>query len=205
MKKLFCVILAICLSVSLAGCGSSRPSAESVVEDAIQSFQNTDFAKMQQYWGDTNITAVAAEPTSPDDEYTQQLFKTLGSNLTYQITGSSEDADAGTAEVTVDFTNVDMSVVLPEWFGEIFSQSLGYAFLPADQQPSEDELSQMYMETLNSIIESHKDEKVTYTVDISLTLVENNWKIDSDSTEEAIDGMVGGMMSGLAALDEATS
>lgn len=32
---------------------------------------------------------------------------------------------------------------------------LGYAFLPEDQQPSEEELSAMYMDSLNSAIDNH--------------------------------------------------
>ena len=49
MKKLVSIVMAIALGVSLAGCGG-RASAESVVEDAIQAFQNADAEAIEQYW-----------------------------------------------------------------------------------------------------------------------------------------------------------
>lgn len=201
MKKLFCIVLAICLSVSLIGC-SRRASAESVVEDAIQAFQSADSSEIQQYWGDSDFAVETPESSALDEVYGQQLLDIFASSLTYQIIDSTEDSNAETAEVTVEFTNIDMSTVLPEWIGEVFSISLGYAFLPADQQPSEEDLTEMYIEKLIRLIETHADDKVTHTVDISLTLIENSWKIDIDSTNAALDAMVGGMLSGLSAINE---
>lgn len=197
MKKLMCMVLTIALMVSLAAC-SSRASAKSVVEDAIQAFQSADVETMQQYWGDTDLTS--SEDSLEEDVYTQQLLELLSTGLTYQITDSTEDVKAGTATVTVEFTNIDMSVVFSEWVGEIFSQALGYAFLPADQQPSEEELNDLSMEIFREVLEDHTDDKVTNTVDIPLSLVENKWKIDP--SDAVIDAMTGGMMTSLSSLDE---
>ena len=198
MKKFMCMVLTVVLLVSLAGC-SSRASAESVVEDAIQAFQSADVNAMRQYWGNTELTS--SQDTTEDDAYAQQLLEQLASGLTYQITDSSEDTKAGTATVTVEFTNIDMSTVFSEWMGEIFSKALGYAFLPADQQPSEEELSDLSMEALREAVENHADDKVTNTMDIPLSLVENEWKIDT--SDEVIDAMTGGMMTAFSSLDEA--
>lgn len=198
MKKFMCMVLTVVLLVSLAGC-SSRASAESVVEDAIQAFQSADVNAMRQYWGNTELTS--SQDTTEDDAYAQQMLEQLASGLTYQITDSSEDTKAGTATVTVEFTNIDMSTVFSEWMGEIFSKALGYAFLPADQQPSEEELSDLSMEALREAVENHADDKVTNTVDIPLSLVENEWKIDT--SDEVIDAMTGGMMTAFSSLDEA--
>lgn len=197
MKKLMCMVLTIALMISLVAC-SSRASAKSVVEDAIQAFQSADIETMQQYWGDTELTS--SEDSLEDDIYTQQLLELLSTGLTYQITDSNEDVKAGTATVTVEFTNIDMSVVFSEWMGEIFSQALGYAFLPADQQPSEEELNNLSMEIFREAIEDHKDDKVANTIDIPLSLVENEWKIDQ--SDEIIDAMTGGMMTSLSSLDD---
>ena len=130
----------------------------------------------------------------------QQLLGLLAENLTYQITESTEDENVGTATVTVEFTNIDMSTVLAEWMGELFSRALGYAFLPTEQQPSEEELNTMSMEILSSIMEEHADDKVTNTVDVSLNLVDNAWKIDSSET--VVNAMVGGMMDSFTSLEE---
>ena len=92
MKKYLAVILALILCLSLAGCGSKRASAESVVENGIRAFQSADQKAIQQYWGDTDFTDVPTEETpSEDDVYGQELLEKLASNLTYQVTGSSED------------------------------------------------------------------------------------------------------------------
>src|SRR5699024_7180940 len=162
VKKLMCMVLAIALMVPLAGC--SRASAESVVEDAIQAFQSADVDAIRQSWGNTDLAS--SEDSAEDDAYTQQLLEPIASGLTYQITDSTEDAKARTATVTVEFTSIDMSAVFSEWMGELVSQALGYAFLPADQQPSEEELSELSIEIFCDVVENHTDDKVTNTVDI---------------------------------------
>ena len=198
MKKFMCMVLTVVLLVSLAGC-SGRASAESVVEDAIQAFQSADVDAIRQSWGNTDLAS--SEDSAEEDAYTQQLLEPIASGLTYQITDSTEDAKAGTATVTVEFTSIDMNAVFSEWMGELVSQALGYAFLPADQQPSEEELSELSIETFCDVVENHTDDKVTNTVDIPLSLVENEWKIDT--SDEVIDAMTGGMMTAFSSLDEA--
>lgn len=128
------------------------------------------------------------------------MLETLASNLSYQITGSSEDENAGRATVTVEFTNIDMGVIVPEWIGDIFAKAFGYAFLPEDQQPSEEELSTMYMDSLTAAIDNHADDLVTNTVDVTLSLVDDEWKIDA--TDDVIDAMVGGMMTSFSSLED---
>lgn len=201
MKKYLAVILALILCLSLAGCGSKRASAESVVENGIKAFQSADQEAIQQYWGDTDFTDIPTEESSSEDDvYGQELLEKLASNLTYQITESSEDESTGSATVTVEFTNIDMGVIVPEWIGDIFTQAFGYAFLPEDQQPSEEELNTMYMDSLNSAIDNHADDFVTNTVDITLSLVDDEWKINA--TDDVIDAMVGGMMTSLSSLGD---
>ena len=195
MKKGMCVLLAALLCLSLAACGTGRESAESVVETAIQAFQSVDEEKIAEYWGDGNTTV--SESESPEDaEMTQQMIEAIAGKLTYAIASSTEDEDAGTATVTVDFTNIDMSTVIASWFGDMFSLAMQYAFLPEDQRPTDEELNQQYMDSLMSIIEENKDNTITNTADIELTLVDDNWQIVY--SKENIDMMLGGMMSALS-------
>lgn len=201
MKKFLRVILALMLCLSLASCGNQRASAESVVENGIKAFQNADQEGIQQYWGETDFTDVPTEEASSEDDISgQELLETLASNLSYQITGSSEDENAGRATVTVEFTNIDMGVIVPEWIGDIFAKAFGYAFLPEDQQPSEEELNTMYTDSLTAAIDNHADDLVTNTVDVTLSLVDDEWKIDA--TDDVIDAMVGGMMTSFSSLED---
>lgn len=201
MKKYLSVILALILCLPLASCGSKRASAESVVENGIKAFQSADQEAIQQYWGDTDFTDVPTEEvSSEDDAYAQELLEKLASNLAYQITDSSEDVSAGSATVTVEFTNLDMGTIVPEWIGDVFTQAFGYAFLPEDQQPSEEELNAMYMDSLNSAINNHAEDFATNTVDVTLSLVDDEWKINA--TDDVIDAMVGGMINSFASLGD---
>ena len=93
-----------------------------------------------------------------------------------------------------------MGAIVPEWIGDVFTKALGYAFLPEDQQPSEEELSAMYMDSLNSAIDNHAGDVVTNTVDVTLSLVDDEWKINA--TDDVIDAMVGGMMSSFSSLGD---
>lgn len=201
MKKILCIGCSIALCLSLAACGgTSRESAESVVENGIKAFQNMNQEEVQKYWGDTDFNSNMALTTSGDEEYSRELLEKIASGLTYEITGSAEDEDAGTATVNVDFTNIDMVDVMSEWVSDMMSTAIGYAFLPEDQQPSEDELNQMYMDSLDKAMENNKDNTVTNSVGIQLSLVKNEWKIDS--TDDVVDAMVGGMMSYADSMEE---
>ena len=195
MKKGMCVFLAAVLCLSLVACGSNRESAESVVETAIKAFQNFDEEKIAEYWGDTNITV--SESESPeDDEMSAQMIKAIADKMTYTITGSTEDEDAGTATVTVEFSNIDMYTVIASWFSDVFSIAMQYAFLPEEQRPTDEELNQQYMDSLMAHIEENQDNTVTNTANIELTLVDDSWRIVY--SEENIEMMLGGMMSALS-------
>lgn len=195
MKRLLCAACSISLCLALVSCGetASRESAETVVKNAIKAFQNVDQEELQSYWGNTDFTSNASSQTNEDDEYSRQLLEKIASGLTYEIISSSEDEEAGTATVSVEFTNMDMGTVMSEWLADAMSTALGYAFLPEDQQPSEDELNQMYMDTLADTMEENKDNTVTNSVDVQLSLIDDEWKINP--TDDVIDAMVGGMMS----------
>lgn len=194
MKRFFALAVVLSVCLSLVSCsGNDRASAESVVEDAIKAFQSADKEATRSYWGETDFTETSSDLTAEDEIYSQQLLEKIAGGLTYTIKGSSENVESGTATVTVEFTNMDMATVMSEFIGEAFSAALGYAFLPEDQQPSEEELNEMYMDSLNAAIENNKDNTVTNTVEVSLSLDENSWKINP--TDDVIDAMVGGMMS----------
>lgn len=200
MKKVLCIFLVVVLCVSFSACGSSRASAESVVETAIQAFQTADSAKISEYWGDGSVSV--SESESPENaEMTQQMMEAIAGGLTYSITGSEEDEAAGTATVTVEFTNIDMSTVISSWIGDMFSIAMQYAFVPEDQRPSDEELNQMYMDSFMPLIEENKDNTVTNTAEIELTLVDDNWQIVY--SEENLDMMLGGMLSALSGISSA--
>ncbi|WP_462378407.1 nuclear transport factor 2 family protein [Emergencia timonensis] len=197
MKKMLSIGCAIVLCLSIASCGATRDSAETVVENAIKAFQSGDQATMQAYWGEEDSSG----STSEEDVQAQEMVKLLSQDLTYKIIDSEENEDSGTATVSVEFTNINMSEVFSIFMGEMFSAAFGYAFLPEDQQPSDEEMNQMYMDKFAEVVEENKDNIVTTEVDIPLTLVDNEWKINA--TEDVIDAMLGGLYSSANSMSEA--
>lgn len=199
MKKMLSVILACALlGMSLAGCGSKRTSAQETVEAGIQAVKVFDQEAIRSYWGDD---ALKNSESDEDDAQSIELMKTIMASMTYEVKDAVEDAKAGTATVTVAFTNVDMAIVMQAYLSEMFTLVMEYAFLPEDQQPSEEELNELYMEKFNELVSSETNEKVTTSVDIDLSLVEDKWVMGT--SEGAIDAMFGGMITAADALSAA--
>lgn len=199
MKKLISTIVICCMAASLlVGCGPSRASAQSVTESAIQSIQTVDMTALQQYWGPDSLTE---EMLDLEDESAAEFLKQITKNLTYKVISAEENEEAGTATVSVEFTNIDMAPIMTEFLRIAFSDALSYAFLPEDQQPSEEELSVRYMEKLTELMSKEDLATKTIPVDIPLVLVEDQWKITPD--DAVIDAMFGGMLTAADAMSEA--
>ena len=133
----------------------------------------------------------AAQPEADDED--AQVMKAVTKHLSYTVKESKEDEKAGTATVTVEFTNADMTAIMSEFIQQAFSDALNYAFLPEDQQPSEEEMDQKYLDILTGLLAREDNKMVTNTVDISLKLTDDQWTIESD--DKVLDAMLGGMLS----------
>ena len=199
VKKLLCCLLSLAFCLSLAACGSHRQSAQAVVEDAIQTVQTADLHAISQSWGGDFSTDLGAET----DDANQEMFSAIAKNLTYSIVSSNEDAGAGTATVTVEFTNTNMQEVFAEYLSQMLSVAFEYAFLPEDEQPTEEEMNEMYLDTFMEVMEEKAGETVTSTVDIPLELVDDTWKISAE--EDVIDAMFGVLYTYANSMNEAFS
>ena len=199
MRKFLCCLLSLALLLSLAACGSRRESAQSVVEAAIKSVQAAEMDTIAQNWGGELSTDLGAET---GDE-SQEMLAAIAKNLTYSIVSSKEDAGAGTATVTVEFTNTNMQEVFAEYLSQMLSVAFEYAFLPEDEQPTDEEMNEMYLDTFMEVMEEKAGETVTSTVDIPLELVDDTWKISAG--EDVIDAMFGGLYTYANSMNEAFS
>lgn len=199
MRKFLCCLLSLALLLSLAACGNRRESAQSVVEAAIKSVQAAEMDTIAQNWGGELSTDLGAET---GDE-SQEMLAAIAKNLTYSIVSSKEDAGAGTATVTVEFTNTNMQEVFAEYLSQMLSVAFEYAFLPEDKQPTEEEMNEMYLDTFMEVMEEKAGETVTSTVDIPLELVDDTWKISAG--EDVIDAMFGGLYTYANSMNEAFS
>lgn len=198
-RKILALLLGLSLLFTLAACGTARPSAQSVTESAIQGVQAVDQESVQQYWGGDLLEEDALGLNAQDTE----LLKALTKNLTYKVISAEEDEGAGTAVVSVEFTNIDMSPVMGDFMQSLLGDAFQYAFLPEDQQPTEEELSEQYVQKFTELLSAEDLAKKTTSVEIPLTLVDDQWKITPD--DAIIDAMFGGMVTVVNSMDEAFS
>lgn len=199
MKRSFLALfLALLLGLSLTACGG-RDSAQAVTEAAIQAFQALDSESLQQYWG--------ASLTDGDlglaEEDAIRFLAPLTENLTYQVISAEEQEADGTAVVTVAFTNIDMGPVMSSFLSAALEDALSYASLPEEEQPTEEALSDRYTEMLIEAASQDGLATKTTTVEIPLTLVEDQWTIDPN--DSVLDAMLGGLLSAAESLDEDTA
>ena len=181
IKRMCAALLAAAILLCASGCGPKRESAQAVVEQAINAVQEMDTEAMPAYWGGSLLDdALTSEDADADAAYTAEMLDLLTDKLDYTITGSEEDEDAGTATVSVTFTNADLSPVMEEFLTHVLTLSLGYAFTSAEDQPSQEELSQQDLEVKE------------FPVEIGLTLTDDAWQI-TDGTD-AVDAMLGGLI-----------
>ena len=191
MKKTLCLGLAIAMALGLAGC-AQRESAQSVVQKAIDSVKTMDVETMQSYWGNDQFKDIdnSGADAESDDE-SLSMMTLFVKNLDYQIIESNEEKE--TATVKVQITNLDMSSIMSDFMSEAFKEALSYAFLPEEQRPTDEDMNKMSNDILTNLLEREDNPKVTNTVDITLSLRDNQWVINPSA--DAVDAMLGGISS----------
>lgn len=197
-RNLLALFLALLLGLSLTACGG-RDSAQDVTEAAIQAFQALDSESLQQYWG----ASLTDGDLGLDEEDAIRFLAPLTENLTYQVISAEEQEADGTAVVTVAFTNIDMGPVMSSFLSAALEDALSYASLPEAEQPTEEALSDRYTEMLIEAASQDGLATKTTTVEVPLTLVEDQWTIDPN--DSVLDAMLGGLLSAAESLDEDTA
>ena len=193
MKKVSCVFLSLALVLLLIGCGANRKSARSVVEDAIDAVKSADQSVATGYWGDGISNAET-------DESDAEMLKAMFGGISYNVISSEEKGDSAT--VKVEISNNDIASIMGDVLAESFSKALEVAF--SGQEMSEDEQTEMMNNLFIEKINSGDYGTVEKEVDVSLSLVDDEWVINPNQTE-AIDAMTGGMLTmanGLSSLEK---
>lgn len=197
MKKVLSLSLALCLALMLAACGSSKESAQSALESALTAVKNMDTAAMETYFG-KDILNDNGEDDNASANAVDENQKLLLKNLTFKVTSCAESD--GAAEAVVEITNADMAQVLGDLMQQAISEAFSYAFLPEDEQPSDEEMEQKFSDILAGLLEADDLKMVTNTVNLSMTYADNQWKITP--TNELADALLGGAVSSLESLGQ---
>lgn len=187
MKKEISILLVLTFIFALTACAPAREKASDAVEKAITAIKEQDSESIEKYFGIEN-----PDDTLNEDEFfaEEEYFGLFVKNLSYEILESNENGD--TATVKVSITNLDMGKVISAYISELFNIVIEYAFVPEEEQPTDEEMEKLYVEKFASVMESDIP-TVTKTVDVTLTYSDGCWRIGD--SKEFIDALLGGIVS----------
>ena len=202
MKKFaaFALVASLLVVLGLAGCASA-PTPSSITGKALDALKAQDYETLQTcYSGDvggTDVKELAGQMTGMDlsavtDEQKAQAEKLVSvlTDFDYTIGEETIDGDKATVEVTI--TSRDLGPVFSDAIGAYFTE----AFTSALGGASEEELAQMFLDTLTEKISAQTEKSHTATTTFNLTQTDGEWKLDQFSTDN-LDCIMGGMLSGV--------
>lgn len=194
-KKLIpCLLLC---AVLLSACGAKSETPEAAAANALNAVKAVDMATIQKYFGSDTDLFNAGEQTEETTSAEDKVFiESIVQNLSFEIVSSSIDGDKATVHVNI--TNTDMSAIFTQYMQSIFQEALQYAFLPEEQRPSDEEMSQLYMQRFQELMSQEDNPSVTTNLDMSLTKNENTWLITADPA--LLDAIFGGLISSMEGL-----
>jgi len=172
MKKFIALLFSLVLLVS--GCGNENllNTPTKRVEMFLSSYQSLDDEVLDQL--DDTINEEVAFNTEQREKY-RELMKTHYQNLKYEI--KDEIIDGDTAVVTVEIEVTDYSKVMNE----------ANTYLEENPDEFNDENGEYDLSLFTTYrLDKLKDvkDKVKYTLDLTLTKVDDDWQIDDISDED---------------------
>lgn len=199
MKRVLSAILAVALMLSIAACGK-RPAPDKVIDETLEALQTLDRDTILEIY---NLSG-EAEPLS-DEELNEVMavLELLLGNMSYTMGETVVDEKAGTATVNVSITNTDMSDLLARYMTAALEYAFKYAFLPAEQQPTDEEVTQAMYDMLKEMIASPDNKTVTITVDVPMVLENDEWVVQDSLLFS--DAIFGGMITAMEDLNEQMS
>ena len=198
-KKLFSIMLAAVIMVSMVGCSSSKP--ENTVNEFLKNSKNFDLAAMNENISpdsQSDSDVVEAVKDNEDLKPYLKLFKKNAQKMTYTIKETNIDEDEAT--VTVDFKYVDSSDALNAAFTELLKVAFTQAF--SGNEMSDEEIEKLITDTLTEYESENSDKFAEKTLDLYCIKVDNKWYID-DFDEEFFDVLLCNYISSLENLDNA--
>ena len=198
-KKLFSIMLAAVIMVSMVGCSSSKP--ENTVNEFLKNSKNFDLAAMNENISpDSQSDSDVVEAVEDNEDLKPYLkfFKKIAQKMTYTIKETNIDEDEAT--VTVDFKYVDSSDALNAAFTELLKVAFTQAF--SGNEMSDEEIEKLITDTLTEYESENSDKFAEKTLDLYCIKVDNKWYID-DFDEEFFDVLLCNYISSLENLDNA--
>ncbi len=196
MKKIRIItsfVLAICLILSLSGCGEIQ-KAESTVKGMFEAFKNLDFEEAQKYVNVGDITSVSDEASVN----VEKIIETVFGSLDYEIV-SSEKVDDHVV-VKTKITAIDMKPVMSDFFSKALEYALANAF--SSSQPTEEETTAKMEEILVECLS--KSDLTTVTNEVAIKVVKNEdkkWEVEAE--DDFVNAVLGGLMDAVEEMSDA--
>lgn len=188
MKKILSFILIAAMIITMTACGSKGETPEQAVKGALDAIKKADKAQASKY---IDYDTLMQSGEENNDAESEEMVKLIFTNLSYNIISSSVNEDKAT--VKVEITNTDVSKVFEEFMPEMVT--LAFSGL------NEEQMNVKSMEIFKELIGREGNQTVTDTIDIALEKKDNTWKVNLD--DDAIDAILGGMLSTATAMSDA--
>lgn len=166
------------------------PEPEKKVRAMLAAAETGERAEIQNFIDYDTLMGIQSDQSS--DEHFKQVLK----NMKWQIV--SVDVKEAAATVCAKISNIDMSVILPEYFNQATKLEYDNAF---EEEPvSASALEAQYNKLFTNLIAQHQSGVIEKIVDIELKKSGGVWKISS--TEDLSNAMLGGYISAKKRLGE---
>lgn len=180
MKKIYRVLFLIIILFLIVGCGNMMNTPTKKVEDFLSKYQTMDKAVLTQL---DDVIDDSGNFTDTQKEKYRELMKKQYQNLNYKIKDETEDGDNATVEVEIEVYD----------YGKAIRDSESYLINNREEFLNNETNSIDTEKFLDYKINQIKDikDKVKYTINFTLTKVEDTWKLDdiSDVDRQKIHGL----------------
>lgn len=192
MKKRIAVIIALMMTLSLAGCSFTLTEPEEIVDDFFQGLKTKNEDTLILYTENEDINMLLH--SKGDEEVLNQLYESLFENLSYKILSTKKNKEETKATVEVEVSNADFSNVLKKY------QDKAYDYMQSNLYSgnmTKKKLNAKCLELFTKQVEKASDAKddglKTQTITINLTK-NDNYSWDMELTEEMMEIILGGLI-----------
>lgn len=181
MKNLNKLVLVITILFLVVGCGNMMNTPTKKVEDFLSKYQTMDKAVLTQL---DDVIKDAGNLVDEQKETYRDLMKKQYQNLSYKIKDETEDGNNATVQVEIEVYD----------YGKSIRESENYLITNRSEFVTDVENdiidTKKFLDYKISQMKNVKD-KVTYTINFTLTKVDDKWKLDdiSDVDRQKLHGL----------------
>lgn len=180
MKQVRKIILMVAILFLVVGCGNMMNTPTKKVEEFLSKYQTQDKSVLEQL---DDVIKEAGNLVDDQKDTYRDLMKKQYQNLSYKIKDETEDGDNATVQVEIEVYD----------YGKAISESETYLTTNREEFLDEDKKEIDSKKFLDYKIKQMKDvkDKVKYTINFTLTKVDDKWKLDdiSDIDRQKLHGL----------------